>query len=49
MCDAYICQPCSSNWPKRIRAAIKRKLEPGYKGLSNYEEFAIKGEVNVSN
>lgn len=44
MCDAWICAECSSNWPKRLKAAIKRKLEPGYKGLENYTEVAVKSQ-----
>ena len=40
MCDAWICGPDNTRWDRRLRAAIKRKLEPGYKGLSNYEEVA---------
>jgi len=40
LCDAFICKECEPRWDRRIRAAIKRKLEPGYKGILNYEEIA---------
>lgn len=36
MCDAWICQDDLNRWDRRIKAAIKRKLEPGYKGLEDY-------------
>lgn len=39
LCDAWICTECSGNWPRRIKAAIKRKLEPGYSGHPHYEEL----------
>jgi len=39
MCDAWICMEDSNRWDRRIRAALKRKLEPGYGGLPNYEEI----------
>lgn len=32
LCDAWICESDSGNWVRRTKAAIKRKLEPGYKG-----------------
>jgi hypothetical protein len=38
LCDAWICDECNGNWPKRLKAAIKRKLEPGYQGQSDYIE-----------
>lgn len=38
MCDAWICNPCVSRWDRRIKAAIKRKLEPGYNGQPDYVE-----------
>jgi len=46
LCDAWICQEDQSRWDRRLRAAVKRKLEPGYRGLPNYEEIAVKGETN---
>lgn len=42
MCDAWICLLDTDKWGRRIKAAIKRKLEPNYKGLQNYEEIATK-------
>lgn len=50
MCDAWICQYDLNKWGRRIKAAIKRKLEPGYKGLDNYVDIAkqsIKGEQTL--
>lgn len=44
MCDAWICAVDGNQWNRRLRAAIKRKLEPGYKGLENYEDVAISKE-----
>lgn len=32
LCDSWICEADLGNWVRRIKAAIKRKLEPGYKG-----------------
>lgn len=32
LCDAWICDDDLSKWGRRTLAAIKRKLEPGYKG-----------------
>lgn len=37
MCDAWICQQDMNAWGRRLKAALKRKLEPGYRGLSDYE------------
>jgi hypothetical protein len=47
LCDAWICAADNNRWDRRLRAAIKRKLEPGYKGLQNYEEVVVqnKGEL----
>jgi hypothetical protein len=52
MCDAFICEQCSTNWPRRIKAAIKRKLEPGFKGDPQYtskitEQGEWKGESHA--
>jgi hypothetical protein len=44
MCDAWICEDDLGRWDRRLRAAIKRKLEPDYKGLPDYEE-KYKGEA----
>lgn len=46
MCDAWICTECQSRWDRRLRAAVKRKMEPGYRGLHNYEELASGGHEN---
>lgn len=48
MCDAFICEQDQSNWPRRLLAAAKRKLEFGYKGLPNYEELAQREQKNES-
>jgi hypothetical protein len=45
LCDAWICQQDSNRWNRRLHAALKRKLEPGYRGDPNYNT----GETNVSN
>lgn len=31
-CDAWICKEDFGNWARRLVAAVKRKLEPGYSG-----------------
>ena len=41
LCDAWICEADTSNWVRRIKAALKRKTEPGYKGQPNYLEAAV--------
>ena len=42
LCDAHICGACFRNWPRRIRAAVLRRLEPGYKGQPDYAETLMK-------
>ena len=42
MCDAWICQEDLNRWDRRLRAALKRKLERGYKGISDYNEIISK-------
>lgn len=32
LCDAWICENDLNKYTRRALAAIKRKLEPGYKG-----------------
>jgi hypothetical protein len=44
MCDANICTDCQPKWGRRLRAAAKRMLEPGYRGVSNYQELAVTPE-----
>ena len=39
LCDAWICHDDINKWGRRIQAALKRKLEPGYSGLDNYTEL----------
>lgn len=38
MCDAWICEQDQSKWARRIKAAIKRKLEPGFRGDPAYTD-----------
>lgn len=51
LCDAYICDADRNRWDRRIKAALKRKMEAGYSGLHNYEDVAlgktIKGEQTL--
>ena len=42
MCDAWICEADENKWGRRLKAALKRKLEPGYKGLPDYEKKIAK-------
>jgi len=43
MCASWICQEDQNNWPRRIKAAIKHRLEPGYQGSSTYVEDIQEG------
>jgi hypothetical protein len=38
LCDAWICQSCNPQWGRRLKAAVKRKLEPGFRGDPNYAD-----------
>ena len=49
MCDAWVCGNDTNNWPRRIKAAIKRKFEPGYKGLQNYTEVVQSERAGTNN
>ena len=44
LCDAWICEADEKRWDRRIKAAVKRKLEPDYKGIPNYEQV-VQGEA----
>lgn len=44
LCDAWICIDDDIRWDRRLKAAVKRKLEVGYSGLPNYEK-TITGEL----
>ena len=45
MCDSWICERDKACWQRRIWAAVKRKLEFGYKGHPEYEKVALPEEV----
>jgi hypothetical protein len=45
LCDAWICDADATDWVRRIKAAVLRKLEPGYRGDPNYGEK--QGESNA--
>lgn len=38
LCDAWICQEDQGKWGRRIQAALKRKLEPGFRGDPTYTD-----------
>lgn len=38
LCDAWICQADASKWGRRIEAALRRKLEPGFVGDPQYTD-----------
>lgn len=42
LCSAWICENDKSNWSRRLKAAIKRRLEPGYNGQKDYPEMIQK-------
>ena len=44
LCDAWICAADNNRWDRRLRAAVKRKLEPGFRGDPNYK-INEKGEL----
>ncbi len=44
LCDAWICEQDMNRWGRRLLAAAKRKLEPGYQGVPNYEELNPGGD-----
>jgi hypothetical protein len=46
LCDAWICQDDQNRWDRRIKAAILRKLEPGYSGHPEYEKLYLEGNTN---
>jgi hypothetical protein len=49
LCDAFICEADRTAVARRIKAAAKRMLEPGYSGRKDYLEFAQKeGLLNES-
>jgi hypothetical protein len=37
LCDSNICQADMNNWWRRGKAALKRRLEPNFKGDKNYQ------------
>jgi len=46
LCDAWICAECGPQWSRRLKAAIKRKFEPGFRGDPKYvEQRNEKGEL----
>ena len=36
LCDSYICQRDQSDWWRRGKAFLKRRLEKGFRGDPNY-------------
>lgn len=49
LCDAWICQADSNKWIRRLKAAAKRKLEPGYTGLPDYEDKVNEQRTGTNN
>lgn len=46
MCDAWICQECAPQWGRRLKAALKRRMEPGFTGDPTYSDrLNEKGEL----
>jgi hypothetical protein len=46
LCDAWICQEDENKWGRRLLAAIKRKIEPSFRGDPTYSErLSDKGEL----
>ena len=38
LCSAWICAECAPRWDRRIKAALKRRLEPGFNGDPTYAD-----------
>lgn len=38
LCDSWICPEDQNRWDRRARAFLRRRLEPAYKGLPDYEK-----------
>jgi len=38
LCSAWVCTECAPNWPRRLKAALKRRLEPGANVQEGYIE-----------
>lgn len=50
MCDANICQEDMNKWGRRVKAFFKRKLEPGFRGLEDYDKYIkLEGDSEHSN
>ena len=46
LCDAWICIECQPQLVRRLKAAIKRKFEPGFRGDPTYsDKFNEQGEL----
>jgi hypothetical protein len=45
LCDAWICDADNNDWVRRLKAAVLRKLEFGYRGDPHYGE--TQGERNA--
>jgi hypothetical protein len=44
LCGSNICLEDQNKWGRRIKAALKKKLEPGYSGMPDYEKHAVSRE-----
>lgn len=46
LCDSWICEADQNRWDRRLRAAIRRRLEPGFSGDPTYaDKLNEKGEL----
>lgn len=44
MCDSWICKDDTWRWDRRVRAFYKRRIEPGFKGMQDYDKKAVSAE-----
>lgn len=44
MCDSWICKDDTWRWDRRVRAFYKRRVEPGFKGMLDYDKKAVSAE-----
>lgn len=48
MCDAYICRADLNRWGRRIQAWYRRRAEPNYRGVPDYDQH-VKVPENEAN
>lgn len=44
LCSAWICKDDTYKWSRRIKAWYKRRQEPDYAGIPDYDQHAVSSE-----